>query len=285
MPPGSRHESAGEGFSGRDRCKDGRSKQDHRPHYRTFETCPPVRRGQNGHAGCSRPWHLSSQALLLDLNIAALLLVVVTAGGTLLIRRQLRGGQEGPSAGRRTPREPTAADDDLQALLAPYQHHKTVLGESVKPTVPVSAAAGRAVESNPGPVRFLEGSAKVLYFVLKAALPECHIFAYARLADVVRRVGRPLPSQSRAQLAQSRVDFVVCNKDLVLVALLDLSDGTRPDDPAKQQLHAHFAAAGIRYVRVAPNAIPKPQEVRSLVLGGYADFCPDSTQIRLRQLP
>jgi len=212
-----------------------------------------------------------------------LTIVVATVAGTLLIQRTLRGSRRGPSAGLRTLREPTAGDD-FQALLAAHPPYKAAVREPVKP-VPVPAAGAGTAEGDPGPPRFLQGSAKVLYLVLKAALPEYHVFAYARLADVLKRVGRRLPSQTRAQLAQSRLDFVICNKDLVLVALLDLSDGTRPDDPAKQQLQAPLSAAGIRYVRVAPNAIPKPSEVRSLVLGGYADFCPDSTQIRLRQLP
>jgi hypothetical protein len=212
-----------------------------------------------------------------------LAIVVATVAGTLVIQRYLRGSPRGPSARLRTLREPTAGDD-FQALLAAHPPYPAAVREPVKP-VPVPAAGGGAGDNDPGPPRFLQGSAKVLYLVLKAALPEYHVFAYARLADVVKRIGRRLPSQTRAQLVQSRLDFVICNKDLVLVALLDLSDGTKADDPAKQQLQAPLSAAGIRYVRVAPNAIPKPSEVRSLVLGGYADFCPDSTQIRLRQLP
>jgi hypothetical protein len=222
--------------------------------------------------------------MVIDLTTAALL-VLVTIAGTLLIQRRLRGGQERSSAGLRQHLESAPAGDDFQALLAAYQHHKTVVGGSARPAAPAAAAADHAVERNSGPVSFLHGSAKVLYLVLKAALPEYHVFAHARLSDVVRPADRPATAQGRAQLAQSRVDFVVCNKDLVVVALLDLSEGTRPDDPMKQQLQGRFAAAGIRYVRLAPNAIPKPQEARSLVLGSPADFCPDSTQIRLRQLP
>jgi hypothetical protein len=213
-----------------------------------------------------------------------LTIVAATVAGTLLIQRTLRGGRGRSPTGPRTLREPTTGDD-FQALLAAHPPYKAPAREPVKP-VPVPAPGGGSAQSDEGPPRFLQGSAKVLYLVLKAALPEYHVFAYARLADVLKRVGRRLPSQTRAQLGQSRLDFVICNKDLVLVALLDLTDGSRPDDPAKQQLQAPLAAAGIRYVRVAPNAIPKPTEVRSLVLGGYADdFCPDSTQIRLRQLP
>ncbi len=71
--------------------------------------------------------------------------------------------------------------------------------------------------------------------------------------------------QGRAQFAQSRMDFVVCNKALNVVALLDISDGTRPDDPMKQHLQPQLAASGIRYVRIAPTAIPKPAEAKQLV--------------------
>jgi hypothetical protein len=221
--------------------------------------------------------------MVFELTIAAVLLVVATVAGTLLIHRRLRGGREVSSARKHI--EPTLAGDDFQALLAAYRHHKTAIAESPKPAVAVPVATEHPVEANRGPVSFLSGSAKVLYLVLKAALPEYHVFANARLTDAVKQVGRPATPQGRAQFAQARVDFVICNKDLVVVALLDLSDGTRPDDPLKQQLQTRIAAAGIRYVRVAPNAIPKPQEARSLVLGSNADFSLDSTQIRLRQLP
>ena len=105
----------------------------------------------------------------------------------------------------------------------------------------------------------------MLYLVLKAALPDHHIFVYTRLTDVIKPIGRPMTPQGRAQFAQSRMDFVVCNKALNVVALLDISDGTRPDDPMKQHLQPQLAAAGIRYVRVAPTAIPKPAEAKQLV--------------------
>ena len=50
-----------------------------------------------------------------------------------------------------------------------------------------------------------------------------------------------------------------------VVALLDISDGTRPDDPMKHHLQPQLAAAGIRYVRIPPTAIPKPAEAKELV--------------------
>lgn len=218
--------------------------------------------------------------MFLDFTVAAALVVFAVAG-TLLIQR-LRG--QGSSG---SPKQDGAAPagEDFQALLAAYRHHRAVVGETAKPPGPGSASTGRNTETEHGAVNFLQGSAKVLYLVLKAALPEYHVFAHARLGDVVRRADYPATVQERAQLAQARVDFVICNKDLVVVALLDLSAGTRPDDPIKQQLQPRITASGIRYVRVAPNAIPKPQDVRPLVLGGHADFNIDSTQIRLRQLP
>ena len=133
--------------------------------------------------------------------------------------------------------------------------------------VATTATDLRAAAPQPGrpPGAFLQGPTKVLYLVLKAALPDHHVFVYTRLTDVVKPIGRPMTPQGRAQFAQARMDFVVCNKVLNVVALLDISDGTRPDDPMKQHLQPQLAAAGIRYARVAPDAIPKPAEARQLV--------------------
>ena len=98
--------------------------------------------------------------------------------------------------------------------------------------------------------------------MLRAGLPDHHIFANARLADVIQLSGQPTTPQARAHFAQGRIDFVVCNKNLSIVALIDLVDGARSDDALKRALEPQFATGGVRYLRVASNAIPKPADVR-----------------------
>jgi hypothetical protein len=211
--------------------------------------------------------------MFFKLTIAAVI-VIVTIVGLVQFQRYLRGEDIGLFSGSRKRREPKSKSNELEAFIAAYRRDKSVVAEAAKPVPPFPASAGSAADARPAPLEvkvpgsFLQGPAKVLYLVLKAALPDHHIFVYTRLTDVIKPIGKPLTPQGRAQFAQSRMDFVVCNKDLAVVAMLDITDGTRADDPIKQHLQPQLSTAGIRYLRVAPTAIPKPAEVRALILGG-----------------
>lgn len=210
--------------------------------------------------------------MLIKLAIAGAI-VIAALIGLARFHRYLRGESGGLFSGSKA-REPKSDAAELQAFVAAYRRDKAAGGNPVAaPTQapvaasPAATAPVQAAVQLPGkaPGAFLQGPAKVLYLVLKAALPDHHIFVYTRLTDVIKPIGRPMTPQGRAQFAQSRMDFVVCNKTLDVVALLDISDGTRPDEPMKQHLQPQLAAAGIRYIRVAPTAIPKPAEAKALV--------------------
>jgi hypothetical protein len=209
--------------------------------------------------------------VLIKLTIAGVI-VIAALVGLAQLHRHLRG-ESGGLFSRRKADEPKSDATDLEAFIASYRRDKAAGGDPVAspaqtavPALPAAAPVqGAATLPGKAPGAFLQGPAKVLYLVLRAALPDHHIFVYTRLTDVVKPIGRPMTPQGRAQFAQSRMDFVVCNKALNVVALFDISDGTRPDDPMKQHLQPQLAAAGIRYVRVAPTAIPKPAEAKQLV--------------------
>jgi hypothetical protein len=204
--------------------------------------------------------------------IVAGAIVVATLIGFARFHRYLRGETGGLFTGSKA-REPKADATDLEAFVAAYRRDKAAV-ERVTSPPPIAPAVAPAVVPDSaapldkGPRAFLEGRAKVLYLVLRAALPDHHIFVYTRLTDVIKPIGQAMTPQGRARFAQSRMDFVVCNKELNVVAMLDISDGTRPDDPMKHLLQPQLAAAGIRYARVAPNAIPKPAEAKQLVYPG-----------------
>ena len=210
--------------------------------------------------------------MLIKLTIAGFI-VIAALVGLARFHRHLRGESGGLFPGRKA-REPKSEASELEAFVAAYRRDKAAGGNPaaspVQAPVPASPAPAGPVQAaaqlpDKAPRAFLQGPAKVLFLVLRAALPDHHIFVYTRLTDVIKPIGRPMTPQGRAQFAQSRMDFVVCNKALDVVALLDISDGTRPDDPMKQHLQPQLAAAGIRYIRVAPTAIPKPAEAKQLV--------------------
>jgi len=213
--------------------------------------------------------------MLFQLTLAGVI-VLATVVGMVQIQRRLRGDNAGGSALPGKRKEPTVAREELEALIASFQRDKaqglqrgTLAVAAGNNAAPAGTAAPRGQPvQNKAPGKFLSGPAKVVFLTLKAGLPDHHVFPFVRLTDAVRPVGQPLTPQGRAQFAQARMDFVICSKELTVVAMLDITDGTRPDDPLKRQLEPQLSATGVRYVRIAPDALPKPAEIRTLVLGG-----------------
>ncbi|MBM3357857.1 MAG: DUF2726 domain-containing protein [Betaproteobacteria bacterium] len=131
----------------------------------------------------------------------------------------------------------------------------------------------RPVETpEPGPEqgRFLGRAETLLYRLLKAGLSDHEIFAQVTLASVV---GLPEGiqdyerEQRRRRLAQHRVDFLVCDKDMRIVAAVELDAGDA-DAPGADSFKADcLHAAGIRLVRVNRAAMPRREAVRALILG------------------
>jgi hypothetical protein len=207
----------------------------------------------------------------LNLGIAALLLTA-TIAGFILAHRAVRGEGLPQLSRKRDEGKPQA--EDIEQIIAAYRREKAAAGNAPAPAArteprivaPPAAAAPQAATVRPKEA-FLSGPNKLLYLVLKAALPDHQVFANVRLADAVQIAEKPATPQARAQLAQARVDFVVCNAQLAVVALVDVTDGNRADDLLKRQIEPQITAAGGRYLRVVPTAIPKPAEARTLVCG------------------
>ena len=147
---------------------------------------------------------------------------------------------------------------------------------------PVAATAGGAavpVAAAPLPELsrkqcLLPHAEALLYYVFRAGLPDHEIFASLTLADVID-IAPGLQGNEREQktrqLAQQRLDLVVCTKQLEIVAAV--MAGKEP--AATQAGQARFAeeclqAAGIRLVRIDPSAPPRHHEVRALVYGAGA---------------
>lgn len=220
-----------------------------------------------------------------NLLIAAILLLATWAGYHFIRKRIIgddvftprpahKPAQNGPNelekmiaAHRRAPadaslpvpvRSPAVQTSPVEGALS------ASLGLAAAADAPTASSAAHVQLRNP----FLTGPNRLLYLVLKIGLPDHLVFANVRLADLVRVVSPAATPQARAQLAQTRIDFIVCSAELEVVALLDITDGNRADDIIKRQLEAQLTSGGCRYLRVTPNAIPKPAQVRALVCGG-----------------
>ena len=138
-----------------------------------------------------------------------------------------------------------------------------------RPATGAAGQAGPATAALSRRTRILSDAQRVLFLVLRAALPEHFIMAHGRIVDLLE-----LPDATEAAerdvrlraLARERLDFVVCDNDLVPIAAVVLYEAgiqQVPDESAKIEA---LRAIGIRFLRFRADSLPRPVEARSLFL-------------------
>jgi hypothetical protein len=99
---------------------------------------------------------------------------------------------------------------------------------------------------------------------LKSGLPDLEIFANVSLAEVID-ISATLRGgeleQRRRELALHCVDFLVCEKNTRIVAVVEFETAA---DTAKFKINC-LATAGIRHVHIHPKAIPGHQDIHALI--------------------
>jgi intracellular sulfur oxidation DsrE/DsrF family protein len=132
--------------------------------------------------------------------------------------------------------------------------------------VPALAKAPAAV---PARERFLGQAETLLYYLLKTGLPGYEVFAHVSLASVISASGSGHErEQQLRRLAQYRLDFVVCDKSMRIIAVVEMDSAVAAVGAGEQQFKADcLKRAGIRLVRVNPTALPKREQIRALVGG------------------
>ena len=194
-----------------------------------------------------------------------LALVIIVAVLLLVFRfhKQIRSGIVGSTAGP-DKKEEGARATELEEFIAAYRRDKAT-GQAQPNAASAQPAAVPAVPATVTPAvkaraAFLSGPAKLAFLVLKAGLPDHHVFANTRVSDLMD--GTTVPA-----LANLPIDLLVCSKDLAIVAAVDLNSGTQSDALLAREKEQRLRGAGIRYLRFAPGAFPKPAEVRRLIYG------------------
>jgi hypothetical protein len=104
--------------------------------------------------------------------------------------------------------------------------------------------------------KFLEPQAKLLYYLLKSGLPDHEIFAQVSVGAVIS-AGQPMRKPP-----EGVIDFVVCDKQMKPVAAIGLIGASAPDI-----IGDCIKAAGLRWVRIAPDALPARSDIRAVILG------------------
>ena len=140
---------------------------------------------------------------------------------------------------------------------------------AIAPAAAMANAAGSRAAVTPAvaysrKARLLEQRDALLYLLLRTGLPDHEVFHGLTLAEVIEpadAVRGYERDQILRRLAQTRLDFVVCNKRLEIVAVVMFQSGSQADDATGGIL----AAAGVRRVLIDPLAMPRHQQLRGLV--------------------
>ena len=127
--------------------------------------------------------------------------------------------------------------------------------------------------------RFLSKAENVVYLLLKAAFPRHEIFARIRLADVLQvKIGPQGMERLRAfrKIANQHVGFVVCDRDMTIVAIVDSKEPEQVQNPRDQKLEIIkqrcLQAAQVKYLCVYPPTLPRYRELREQILGPAGDL-------------
>ena len=122
--------------------------------------------------------------------------------------------------------------------------------------------------------RFLSKVEGVVYTLLKAAFPRHEIFARVRLADVLQvKIGPQGMERLRAfrKIANQHVGFVLCDRDMTIVAIIDTREPEVVVNPRDQKLETIkqrcLQAAQVKYICIYPPQLPRYRELREQILG------------------
>lgn len=140
---------------------------------------------------------------------------------------------------------------------------------ALSPSLAASATPKAPEVPAPAAEHFLGKAETLLYYLLKSGLPEYEVFAKATLASVIGASGSGHErEQQLRRLAQYRLDFVVCDKSMRVIAAIDIDSAVAAAGAGDQQFKAEcLKRAGIRMLRVDPAALPKREQIRALVGG------------------
>jgi hypothetical protein len=126
--------------------------------------------------------------------------------------------------------------------------------------------------------RFLTKAEGMVFLLLRAAFPRHEIFARVRLSDVLQvKIGPQGMERLRAfrKIANQHVGFVICDRDMTIVAIVDAREPDTIVNPRDQKLEIIkqrcLQAAQVKYICVYPPQLPRYKELREQILGPAID--------------
>lgn len=195
--------------------------------------------------------------------ILALIVIAMLGYGIVKVRRA-----------RETHR---ARSNERAAAMLLALHQETARPRADPPAPNGPAARAPQPRQEPAPVksslqrkaRLLDENQRLLFLVLRSALNDHVIMTNIRIADLVDGEAGPAYGERETKLRlllQERVDCVVCSNDLVPLAAVMVYDQATgvPDERIKVEA---LRELGMRFLRFRSDSLPKPAEMRGLVLG------------------
>jgi len=150
------------------------------------------------------------------------------------------------------------------AADAPPAGIPAVAGNAPAQAPPVAAAVPSGKE------RFLGKAETLVYYLLKTGIPDHEVFANVTLAAVVGQEGGGFnQEQQLKRFSQHQLDFVICDKSMRIVAVVEVELPGGTDTTGTQRFKSDtLKAAGVRLVLLNPKSMPRREGIRALVCGG-----------------
>jgi len=125
------------------------------------------------------------------------------------------------------------------------------------------AGAAVAVAQFSRKSRLLDPQTTLLYYLLRSGLPDHEIFIDVPIGNLIEAPAQNYEAgQKMKRLAAARADFVVCNKQMEIIAVVLLNGGGQTI-----LVEECLNSADVRSVRIDPAAAPKHTQVRALIYG------------------
>jgi Protein of unknown function (DUF2726) len=118
--------------------------------------------------------------------------------------------------------------------------------------------------------RLLTDAQRLLYLLVRSALPDHIVLANMRAVDMLDLPAGPeaLAGDPRlAALLHRRLDCVVCRADLTPIAALVIDAGSASGADAEQETSALLRELSVRFLRIRSDSLPRPAAMRTLILG------------------
>lgn len=147
-----------------------------------------------------------------------------------------------------------------------------VMPEGRAPAAPAVAALKPAIAPAVVAERFLGQPETLVYFLLRTGIPDHAVFAKVPLDSVLAAPGAASAGGVAQRMAQQRLDFVVCDRNMRVVAVIQLrAPGAADVGGESHGALESLRKAGVRVIEIDMAHMPRRDAIREVVLGAQTE--------------